>query len=300
MPFATPFTDEYGFPIRERILVMAMSNVGKSTTLWHIAHALKASGSTATVFIIDTDNRLAKMKASPLYRHLDNVMVFPMANKPGEDKLAWEILRESSDRIKALAGPHDWIGLDMAGRPWKEVQTYALCILHGHKTAAAAAEAGLIKRSKFSGDPGHAPQDIEGFDWKHPNAAYDAFISPLLYTSRAHFLGCIPSVEFEAGKDKLVKDQEKRRLYGTVGAKPEGGQKDLVYGVDTVLHITKTVLGRYVSSAKEFERPLLRDVPFESMVTTYLRDHAGWEGLPDDWTPPTLENFQTPAMLKGK
>lgn len=287
MPLQAPLDSYDNTPIRERIVIIGESGRGKTTIAWQIARALFDSGSSAQLWYIDTDLTGSKFLNSPRYNDLANVRLYPMRQKrnvdPPDTRANWQILRDASDEIcgnpiqgvPGLAKPHDWIIVDMADRIWKEAQVFASCILQGEPNASAAAEKALQRRAAWSGQ-GKEPSDIEGWDWRHPNAMYDAFAHPILNGSPAHTLWLAPASSWSPD-DKLIKDPEKRAMAATANLTPKGIQSSLVFQVDTVLALTKTMVGRYLTTmTKDREREMLVNAPLTNFVDDYLVPN-GWK-----------------------
>lgn len=275
MPLQAPLDPSDSLPVRERMLIFGGPTVGKTTAYWQLARALYDSGSSAQVFVVDTDETSKKFRMSPRYRDLVNVRLYPAVSRTPDDKrVTFEILLDSCREICSLAKPHDWIICDMANAPWREAQTFARLKLKGRRDIAEAAVASLEFRANWDGK-GKEPSDIEGWDWGTVNDLYFAFARPILFESLAHTLWCAPGAAWEP-RDTLEKDQEKRRMYAIANAKPSGTQKDLIHMVDTTLYLSRTQIGRYMTTLKDREREELVNAPLDNWVDDYLCKIAAW------------------------
>lgn len=279
MPLLAPINPITKRPHRERILAYSQTGAGKSSTWLQIARVAQSTGTDTMLYVLDTDATVEPL----LY---DNPELAPIISY--HPVVEWEEIR---DETRIFAGQYhdqvfvpgkarrgDWIVVDMAHKPWKEVQNHFTRRAHGIDDAG---EYALALRAAW--DPKKdkkAKGSVDGWDWGYVNRMYDDWAKSILFGSEAHVLMLAP-------EDPVDKNKEENRaildMYGDVGAKPRGVQKDLAYSVDTILRLRKvqgqttmrTVKERLRSRDQNALRPGVAIAEKDGMVRSYLLKY-GW------------------------
>lgn len=243
---------------REKLLVIGGPKVGKSTAILSVVYWMWKSGDPHKVYLIDADDSLEVLLDEERYTGMNNFELFPVTE--------WEDWVAASEKIRSTAGEGDWIGIDMADKAWKSVQSYFLREIRKKSRAEAlmdAAKKGKTGWEAFRDD----------FDWPTINALYDDVMKPILLSTRAHLF--FTTEQDEVRSSGNMTDEQKRHLRDFGKFKPTG-QKSLPYQVRTILRIDRLARGRIISTLGDRARPELDNEDLDDFFDTYLRKIAGW------------------------
>lgn len=243
--------------LREKLLVIGPPKAGKSTAILSIVYWMWKSGDPHKAYLIDADDSLEVLLTDPKYAGMDNYELFPVSE--------WEDWTAASEKVRA-AGEGDWIGVDMADKAWRSVQSYFLREVRKKSRAEA-----LLDASKKGKTGWEAFRD--DFDWPTINALYDDTIKPILLSSRAHLI--FTTEQDEVRSSGNMTEEQKRSVRDFGKFKPTG-QKSLPYQMRTILRIDRLARGRIISTLGDRARPELDNEDLDDFFDTYLRKIAGW------------------------
>lgn len=240
--------------VRERILAYGSAGVGKSFAILNLAQIVSVTSPESTVWIIDADDGLAKLRKAK----------FPfLTNIKWEHILAWPQIQEAIPFLKANVKRHDWICIDMIGRFWEMAQSFEVGEVYG-KTASEfmlVARAEAIAAAKLN-----KPATLPSVDWNIVKKLHnDDFIDKL-----ASDFPCNLFVTTSA--DPLIADMDDPKtiaMFASVGFKPDGEKRN-PHRFDTVMFLRSMRDGtRVFSTIKDRARPLIKETPFESLIGDY-------------------------------
>jgi hypothetical protein len=250
-------------PVPERILAFGPAGSGKTSNLLHVAKMLKLSGSDAQVHIGDSDYALPRMLVGQ-YSDLDNVHFHPLIKWSDYEALA---------AIAPKLRPQDWLGIDVIGSAWTEVQDHFAREVFNDSIANYF----LDVRKQQGRDAGKSLGALEGWtDWQVINAMYRQWITDCLFRIHANVYATAKSDNL-SNPNKPTEDITTRQMFARFDQKPIG-QKDLPFQFHTVLFVTRDPRGNFIiNTIKDRERTELRGATVSNFVTDYLVKIAGWK-----------------------
>ena len=267
---------------REKILVYGDWGSGKSYARNRLIGALRASGSDAKVFVIDTDDtrdRALDAYGDGFLEHVEWAYVN-----------AWEDWLEAAERFAAKIGPDDWLVIDRIDLAWAAAQDYYVRRVFGVDSAEFFLQfaADLEANPRFSKDgnritEGSPLAGAHGQRWDHIKRTYAQFVSNALFPRTTvkertwghpgHVLACAGEKDVNREKD----DAQTVSAYGGFGKKP-AGEKNLPSQFHSVLWLSGVPGDWRYSTGREREgREYVRGAGMGDFVLTYLVGVAGWE-----------------------
>ena len=244
---------------RERILVYGDTGSSKTTSYLNVARWLQRSGSSARIYVADTDNAVPDMLDEG-YDDLNNVVVTPVY---GFD--------EYQDWIKqtvSVVNPDDWIVVDMLGDAWTAAQRYFTERVFG-------ADLGnyFLRVREYNEMTEKDKREFDGWtDWKVINKLHQDFTNLLCLRNTCHVLCATKQTPVNARID----DSTMVGTYGRFGVRPEG-QKHLGHSFRTVLLVQHPSKNRWtIQSVKDRERRALEGAELSDFTLVYLKGVAGW------------------------
>ena len=241
--------------MKERILLMGSPGTGKSQQLINIVNFVGTN-----VYVVDLEDKLSAM--------LERTGI--PKNMKLQTAFTWEELKadENSvfDQIMKQATPGEWIAIDRVDLAWSFVQKWYTENKYQQELADVMMEkAKGIKKSFMV-----APRFDQG-SWQVINAAYEGFITGILYRSRCNILLTCGIAEVDQNQSNPLD------AYGNIRVKPRG-QKELGHQPHSVFLLTQEKVGRksawYLTTAKDlpgrvlFDKEDLFDFAFQ-----YLSEH---------------------------
>ena len=252
--------------IRERILTMGVTGVGKSYQWLKMAEAMPKS----EFFCIDMDNAIEYMIETQ-FPHLakgrgGNVTVWTVYD--------WPEYRKALAEIKELDAEGNWIVLDMMDNAWSSPQRYFVQQLHDQDMGDYFLQARKVIKSQAKNVTSVSQAALDGWlDWSVINRLYDDFILPIVYRLKSHVY---ISTRVEM-MDRNEKDPDNKLIFGPYGVKP-AGQKKLGHQVHTCFVLLRNDKGEYfVTTIKDrANRPYFNKTRLINFYVQYLAAVAGW------------------------
>ncbi len=242
---------------RERILMMGSWGTGKSEAWCAIAKWLEQTKAEGKLYVLDTDNAVDRLIEGQSYEN----KVIPY------DLLEWQDYKAAIAEARDKGTRDDWLILDMADKPWEEVQNYYI------EQAFDKDAAEFFLQWKTDNGKGSPLAGEYGANWQVINKLYSSFIGKVARFP-GHVLACTPV-------DQVNKEQEKNKeildTYGRFGVKPRG-QKALGHQFHTILLTLNKGKDQYAyTTVKDRKRAQLSNEPVVDFVTSYLVKVAGWK-----------------------
>ena len=208
---------------REKILLAGPWGSGKSYARNRLIHTLNASGSTATVRILDTDD--TKDRAWDAYG--DAFM----------ERVEWEYVnsyedwKDGAEKFAKDTGPDDWIVPDRIDLLWEASQQYFIRQVYGVDAGDFFMEFAIANKDNAR-SPGSPLAGAHGQKWDIIKRQYAEVISQLLfpptnvkgrsYGHKGHVLACANAKDVNSEQD----DEQTVGTYQRFGVKP-AGEKNL-------------------------------------------------------------------------
>lgn len=265
--------------MRERICAFGENGTGKTAALLDIIKLNRATGGDAQLYHIESDwGSMDRMLGAPTSRFTgirDRVHLYQVET--------WEEWVNATEAIRAVARPHDWVGVDFVTDAWEAVQRYYTQVIKGdvpenyfleHKRRYEERKAALLK----AGKPGEVKGEDTGYDgtdWKVIKTMYDTWWVSLYGRMRPHLF--LIARERDLREKFHPDDKTTQAAYKGVGVVPKGEGK-LANGPDTVCHMSTNGRGAfYMTTLKDRERVLVRNADMDrGFARVYLQDVAGW------------------------
>jgi hypothetical protein len=239
---------------RERSLLFGAMGTGKTNALVSILHRIRASGSDAQCFWLDTDN------VADVYGvEEEGAIVYPV----------WEW----GDYVRALDSAwakvnnpedgrcEDCLFIDRANLAWP----YVIQDWIGRTQ-------GKTMEEFFAKSVDTAYKDVS---WNQVNTAYDGVMKRAFLRWPGHVF--VTASEEDVKREGTWADSAKVQADFRSGKKP-AGQKDLAYQLLSVIWMQEKRSGEYVyTSIKDLRREKPVGAEVGDFSVSYLADIAGWE-----------------------
>lgn len=266
---------------RERILVYGPGGVGKTNGALSIARGL--SKSPATFYIIDNDNAYDRLletdytdllvredyfsgKRDTQFEAPNGTLIIYRCNGWAENQWA---LEQAFER----AGKDDWIIIDKMTLLWSGIQAWYVKQAYGMAVDDWFMAAKAKQVEKNDGKKHTAVEELF-HDWGFINPVYTENVRNRVLNARCH-LYMTADMSGLSGQE----DDETKKLYAAVGAKPDGQKKVghdshgvFVLGRDGRFGGEKWVL----TTVKERGRQRLTGWEYGDMFEGYLKTIGGW------------------------
>lgn len=234
--------------IQERILVYGGSGSGKSRGWLTLARQFPDS----RFFCIDTDKAIARMLALG-FKNLKNVIVYPARNWAQCEAALVGIQQQKPTE-------QDWIVVDMIDSTWDFVQADFVEQIFGKKI-----DDYFMEVRKAAGKGASKLEVFEGWiDWNVINKKYQDWANTICYDLPCHVYLTAKATNLGKKDDATI-----REIYTAIGAKPEGEKRN-TYRVNTVLFLSHSLNDYYATTAKDRERPRLRNVKVKDFAQLYM------------------------------
>jgi hypothetical protein len=254
---------------RERSIVYGRFDSGKSHAWLSIAEWIHNTGSTARMYVADTDNSWEAMRPSD--GHLDEII--QVTDLDVTDYRPW---LEWVAKTKTVINREDWVVVDMIDDTYGAAQTF-----YWDSMAPDDLLADIYLRNQQNinskGSEGESMAGAHGGNWGVIYKYYFAFITPIV-NMKCNVLCC--------ARAKEVSKEDKPEIVNSypVGWRPAGPgafDKDLAHSFLTVIFAAKTPRGWIYTTIREKgpvgeTRGLLKGEIVDDYVQTYLFGIAGW------------------------
>ncbi len=240
----------------ERILVYGQPGTGKSYQFLKVAQF----AAPARCYVLDTDDAYPRMLETE-FKGLENVEVYPV--------FEWEDWRSAITDVLSKINPGDWVCIDRADVMWQAAQDYYIRRIFDEEVDEFFLRA--RKEYERSRDGKFVP--LDGWkDWSIVNRVYRQLWTKLIMPNMPANL----YVAAAATKIEKQDEQDVQETFSFLGVKPEG-QKQLPYGMHSVLFFDRTKEGWRVTTVKDRGRRYLDRQKLVSLPHQYLVGIAGWK-----------------------
>lgn len=250
---------------RERILAYGRSGSGKSSTWMAVAQWIADTGSTAKIYVGDTDNAWDAMG----YDEISHIVI-PTHITNYREGLEWA--RKTRDQVD----PRDWVVFDMVDKAWPWAQEHYFTTKMGNDDLMLGDIYLDNQRSIEDKTVGMAGD--HGSNWGVIYKYYHGLINTVL-NMPCHVLAVAASKEIRTDTKAAIVAQ-----YKDVGFYPSGppNENELAHVFHSVLYCAETPRDWLYTSIKEMgpinrpKRKMLKGEKVSDFVVTYLFNVAGW------------------------
>lgn len=277
LPLPHPRLNKMGRAMREMILVYGLPKIGKTHLYFTIALWHQQLGSPAKFYGINTDESYGLLMDNPEFEDLENIVWVGVTN--------FQAMLDAAKQFNKVIKSGDWLSIDLMDSGWAWAQD-----------EYAHAQAGKGEAIDDIGDlfKTEGPKDgypIGGWEWGMPNARYRRLANNQLVASKAHLF--LVSGEKDLPKESQSGDtdemRKKRKMFGHVGAVPEG-QKGDPYRYHTILNVQglgpkkqglitageRSGRREWLGQSVGKKTTVLRPQPIDDFFVDYLVGVGGW------------------------
>lgn len=250
---------------RERILGYGGSGAGKSKAILDIAQAYLDSGLDGNFYFLDTDYAIDRM----LYEG------YPELAESGRVKITvpyegWTDYTKFADMLKRKVKQEDWVVVDLMDVSWEEAQNHYSNEVYGEDKGVY-----FVAKRKDMKKP-EKENLFEGFtDWNVIKPLYEGFSKRIFYSHRGNTYVTAGAAAVARG-GTFGDAKETISTFGHVGLKPTGNKR-LMHNLHTAILFTQDTKGWKITTAKDREREMVKNMELDNFAKDYLYDIAGWK-----------------------
>lgn len=246
----------------ERFLLFGGAGSGKTTTVLTYARYMPED---ATMYVLDTDYSMPydRALATDFTDCADRVEIIVA-------DLEWESFTNTlAETIEGADPAKDCIAIDTISPTWESVQNWYLEQVYGHDLPGHVIE---LKRAHSDDKKAYHRALTDDMNWPAVKKEYARRIYAPIRKWRGDLILCA-----EAKALNRDDDEETRRMYGPIGAKPVGEAR-LPHVAATNLFLDHPERNVWrMTTIKDRNRPEMDRMRIEDFGLDYLLEIAGWE-----------------------
>lgn len=250
----------------ERLLAYGGSGAGKSKAWLDIAQAYEDGGFDGVFRVLDTDYAIERMLFDGYPDLLKSGRVEVTVPHDG-----WVDYVAFGEMVKREAEVDDWTIVDLMDVSWEEAQNHYSNEVYGKDKGDY-----FVSRRKDMKNP-DKENLFEGYtDWNVIKPLYDSLSKRVFYAHKGHTFVTAGAAAVSRGGGSFGDSKEIVSTFGHVGLKPTGNKR-LMHHVHTAVFFLQGKDEWTMTTAKDRERPLMKNDVVENFAHDYLVDVAGWK-----------------------